>query len=118
LWVRWNQSPKSTQPSGCNKRRHSNWQINNGIKYKYAYHDGKRWQQEPFSGDSAKTAQALSLWHQLGLIQTPDPDSCLATRRTTANDHTVTVQLQNGVLRLLAASSEMAQVKSAYQPDL
>jgi len=41
----------------------------------------------PFPLDSAKTAQALSLWHQLGLIQTPDPDSCLATRRTTANDH-------------------------------
>lgn len=86
-----------------------------------AYHDGKRWQREPFSGLTLpKTAQALSLWHQLGLDSDPQiqivvwlPDGQQQTIIATVK----AVQLQNGVLRLLAAASEMAQVKSAgYQP--
>lgn len=72
-----------------------------------AYHDGKRWWQEPFS-NLMPTAQA-SLWQQLGLNTNSQiqiivwlPNGQQETKLATVK----AVELQGSVLRLLAASSE------------
>jgi hypothetical protein len=75
-----------------------------------AYHDGKRWRRTPFSGlRLPKTAQALSLWQQLGLDTDSQiqiivwlPDGQQEIRLATVK----AVQLRGGVLQLLAAASE------------
>ena len=76
-----------------------------------AYHDGKRWQQTPFSNlKLPKTAPALSLWQQLGLDTDSQiqiiiwlPDGQQETKIATVK----AVQLRGGVLRLLVAAEKI-----------
>lgn len=86
-----------------------------------AYHDGKRWRREAPHQAPPSTAQALSLWHQLGLDADPQiqivvwlPDG----QQQTTIASVKAVQLQNGVLRLLAAGSKMAPVNTSHQRPL
>lgn len=74
-----------------------------------AYHDGKRWRQTPFFDLQLPTAPAKFIWQQLGLDTDSQiqiivwlPDGQQETKLATVK----AVQLQGGVLRLLAASTE------------
>jgi len=72
-----------------------------------AYHDGKRWQKQPFTNLKLPEKEpAKSLWQQLGLDKDSRidfivqlPDGLKQTTTTTVK----AVQLQNGALRLLTA---------------
>jgi hypothetical protein len=74
-----------------------------------AYHDGKRWRRTPFSDLQMPRTAASSVWQQLGLDSEPKiniivlrPDGQQETTIATVK----AVQLQNGFLRLLVASSK------------
>jgi len=74
-----------------------------------AYHDGKRWRRTPFSDLQMPRTAASSLWHQLGLDSDAQIDIIVLLpdgQQETTIATVKAVQLQNGFLRLLAASSK------------
>lgn len=87
-----------------------------------AYHDGKRWQKQPFTDLKLPEKEpAKFLWKQLGL----DIDSRieLVVRRPDGQEQTISatikaVQLQNGELRLLTAPEDAIALKTPPKPTL
>lgn len=88
-----------------------------------AYHDGKRWQRQPFVNLKLPEKEpAKSLWKQLGLDI--DPKIELVVRLPNGQQQTTTstvkaLQLQNGALRLLTTpESAIAPSPAPTQPTL